>query len=90
MRVVRIIAVSMVVWGLAVALTLFVGGATSLGPVVLEITKTHGVHLGDVVVGVAAAGLASVVTALLVGVGIGEHIAERRLTRARRAPAQPA
>lgn len=81
MRVARIVLAIVVVWGAAAAVTLFVGGATTLGPVVFGITKNHGVHLGDVVAGVVTAGIASVITALLVGIGIGEHLAARRELR---------
>lgn len=77
MRVVRIAVTIVAVWATAAAITLFVGGATTLGPVVLEITKNHGIHLGDVVAGVVTAGIASVITALLVGVSIGVHLAHR-------------
>ena len=85
MRVARILLAIVVVWSAAAAVTVYVGGATKLGPVVFGVTKNHGIHLGDVVAGVLTAGFAAVVTALLLGVAIGEHLAERRELRGTRA-----
>lgn len=48
------------VWGLATALGLAVAATTRIGPVVLRVTSSHGVHLGDVLafaLAYAAAGL---------------------------------
>ena len=52
-------------WIVAAVLTLLVAAETSVGPVVLELTRRHGVHSGDVAFGLAAAGVASIVTHLL-------------------------
>ena len=79
MRQIRLAISVAAVWGVAIAATLFVSGATTLGPVVLEITKNHGIHLGDVLVAFTTFGVAAVLTALVVGVSIGEHLAARRV-----------
>ena len=84
MRVARILLAIVVVWSAAAAVTMYVGGATTLGPVVFGLTKNHGIHLGDVVAGFITAGFAAVVTALLVGVAIGEQMAARRELRGTR------
>ncbi len=84
MRVARILLAIVVVWSAAAAVTMYVGGATTLGPVVFGLTKNHGIHLGDVVAGFITAGFAAVVTALLLGVAIGEQMAARRELRGTR------
>jgi hypothetical protein len=52
-------------WLLAGFLTLIVAAETSVGPVLLVLTRRHGVHSGDAAFGLAAAGVAAVVTHLL-------------------------
>jgi hypothetical protein len=49
-------------WTSVVVAVLGVGASTRIGPTVVEITPTHGVHLGDVVFGLLAAAVASLVT----------------------------
>ena len=50
-----------VVWGLATAVGLLVAVTTKIGPILLQVTPSHGVHLGDV-----AAFVLSYVVALIV------------------------
>jgi hypothetical protein len=46
------------IWAVAVAFVLEVASDTRLGPVVYKITKTHGVHLGDVYATLGCAAIA--------------------------------
>jgi hypothetical protein len=52
----------LVVWGLATAAGLWTAATTAIGPVLLRLTNSHGVHLGDVVALVIFYGAAAVVT----------------------------
>jgi hypothetical protein len=53
------------VWAVAVAASLFVASETEIGPVVLDLSKNHGIHAGDLMaVGVAAL-VASVTTTVI-------------------------
>jgi len=54
------------VWGLTVALTLLFAHVTAIGPTVLAITRTHGVHAGDVAFTLGAFALAMLITRQLV------------------------
>jgi hypothetical protein len=50
------------VWGLTVAITLLFAHVTAIGPTLLTLSRTHGVHLGDVVFMLAAFGIAVLIT----------------------------
>jgi hypothetical protein len=50
------------VWGLTVAMTLLFAHVTAIGPVLLTLTRTHGVHLGDIVFTLAAFGIAVMIS----------------------------
>jgi hypothetical protein len=50
------------VWGLTVAMTLLFAHVTAIGPTVLALTRTHGVHAGDVAFALAAFAVAMVIT----------------------------
>ena len=50
------------VWGLTAAIALLFAHVTAIGPILLRLSRTHGVHLGDVVFAVLAAVLAALVT----------------------------
>lgn len=50
-------------WIVAALFTLVVAAETHIGPVVLTLTRRHGVHLGDVCAMVAAGGAAVMITA---------------------------
>jgi hypothetical protein len=50
------------VWGLTVAVTLLFAHVTAIGPTVLTLTRTHGVHLGDVAFALAAFAVAALIT----------------------------
>jgi hypothetical protein len=54
------------VWGLTVATALLFAHVTAVGPVLLRLTRTHGVHLGDVVFTVLAGLIAVLITRQLV------------------------
>ena len=45
----------------AAALTLWVATRTAIGPTVLDLTATHGIHEGDLAAGLVAFGLAGLV-----------------------------
>ncbi len=51
-----------VVWGLATAAGLWTAATTAVGPVVLRLTQSHGVHVGDVVAFAVLYGAAALVT----------------------------
>jgi hypothetical protein len=44
-----------------------VAATTEVGPILVELSATHGVHLGDVVVGIIAHGAAAALVALVAG-----------------------
>jgi hypothetical protein len=50
------------VWGLTVAITLLFAHVTAIGPVLLRLTSTHGVHLGDVAFALVAFAIAAMIT----------------------------
>jgi hypothetical protein len=54
---------SIVAWGLAIAVTLLVARDTAFGPTVATISNHHGIHLGDVVIGMVCAAAAIWATA---------------------------
>ncbi|SHL31900.1 hypothetical protein SAMN05443637_12472 [Pseudonocardia thermophila] len=66
-------------WALAGLVTLAVAAKTKIGPVVVELTRSHGVHAGDVLAAVVMSLFAMTVTVLV----IAHFWAARR--RARRA-----
>ena len=55
----------LMVWAVAVAAVLLTAVDTRVGPVLFTISRRHGVHLGDVLVLLAAAAIAAVLTWLL-------------------------
>ena len=55
----------LLLWGAATAFGLAVARWTSLGPVLLTVTRGHGIHAGDVTAFVTAYGAAAVLTWLL-------------------------
>ncbi|SHL21682.1 hypothetical protein SAMN05443637_12168 [Pseudonocardia thermophila] len=70
----RAALVVLLVWALAVAFVLVVASDTRIGPVVFRLTKTHGIHLGDIY-----ATLASGVVAMLITVWIiVDHLGRKR------------
>lgn len=77
----RAVVLAVLVWGAAAAFVLMVAADTRMGPVVFRLTKTHGVHLGDIY-----ATLACVVVAMLITVWIAvDHMGrKRRWVRAQR------
>jgi hypothetical protein len=50
------------IWGAATAFALAVAELTRVGPVLLKVTRGHGVHLGDLVALAFAYALAAVLT----------------------------
>jgi hypothetical protein len=50
------------VWGLTVASTLLFAHVTAVGPTLLRLSRTHGVHLGDIVFTLAAAVVAAMIS----------------------------
>lgn len=52
-------------WIVAVGASLEVARRTAIGPVIVRLSETHGVHLGDVIVVASAAVVAGVTTRLL-------------------------
>jgi len=70
----RAVMLTVLTWGAAVAFVLMVAADTRLGPVVFRLTKTHGVHLGDIY-----ATLGCAVVALLITVWIAvDHMGRKR------------
>jgi hypothetical protein len=57
----RVLAI-FVVWGAATAFAAAIAVETAVGPVVLTLTRRHGVHVGDLVALVAAYTVAAVLT----------------------------
>jgi hypothetical protein len=55
----------LVVWAVAVASVLMTAMDTRAGPVLFTISPRHGLHLGDVLVLLAAAAIAAALTCLL-------------------------
>jgi hypothetical protein len=62
------------VWVAALSVTLVVAAFTKIGPVVLRVTATHGLHLGDVLTGMIMGMLALAVTAVIGA----QHLLRRR------------
>jgi hypothetical protein len=62
----RPVAELVAVWGLTVATTLLFAHVTAVGPTLLRLTRTHGVHLGDIVFTLAAAAVAVLITRRLI------------------------
>jgi hypothetical protein len=54
------------VWGLSTALALLFAHVTAIGPTLLTLTRTHGVHLGDLVFAVLACAVAAMITLRIV------------------------
>jgi hypothetical protein len=50
------------VWALTVAIILLFAHVTAIGPILLTLSRTHGVHLGDVVFTLAAFAIAVMIT----------------------------
>lgn len=70
----RAMAAVAITWGAAMAFVLLVAADTRIGPVIFKVTRTHGVHLGDLY-----ATLASVIVAVLITVWIVvDHRGRRR------------
>jgi hypothetical protein len=63
---VRTAALVVLVWSLAALAALFVASDTRIGPVLIKISRGHGIHLGDALVFVLVTAAASSVTWLLV------------------------
>jgi hypothetical protein len=63
----------LVVWAVAMAGVLMTAMDTRAGPVLFTISPRHGVHLGDVLVLLAAAAIAAVLTWLLIRKPSREH-----------------
>lgn len=53
------------VWAVAVAAVLLFAHVTAVGPILVELTRTHGIHLGDVVFTLLAVAVAALITARL-------------------------
>lgn len=53
-------------WAAAAATVLFVAAETSVGPVVMSLSKGHGIHLGDVAALIVAVAVALMITAWIV------------------------
>jgi ABC-type sulfate transport system permease subunit len=75
--------VALCAWGVAAVVTLAIAGETKIGPVVVTLTRNHGLHAGDV----AAAAIMSLV-ALAVTVAVIAHYwkASRRARRGNGTP----
>ncbi|MGI5130918.1 hypothetical protein ACQEVB_29215 [Pseudonocardia sp. CA-107938] len=58
--------VALCAWAVAAVVTLAVAGETKIGPVVFTLTKTHGLHAGDVVAAVLMSLFALTVTICVV------------------------
>jgi hypothetical protein len=54
------------VWGLTIAISLLFAHVTAVGPTLLALTRTHGVHLGDLVFACAACAVAALISVRLV------------------------
>ncbi len=54
------------VWGLTAAMVLLFAHVTAVGPILVDLTRTHGVHLGDVVFMLLAVAVAALITVRLV------------------------
>ena len=81
----RLLGLVALTWGIAVAFVLTVAADTRVGPVVFRLTKTHGVHLGDVYATLASAGIAMLITVWIVVDHMGR---KRRWARAQRRSAR--
>lgn len=49
----------------ATLVTLYVAASTAVGPILFEVSASHGVHLGDVIAGTVAFAAAGVVVAIV-------------------------
>ena len=58
MRWAGLAALAAVLFGLATLVVLYVAATTEAGPILLELSATHGVHAGDVIAGLVAYGSA--------------------------------
>jgi hypothetical protein len=59
-------AACLCVWTAAVTGSLFVAAETTVGPVVVDLSHNHGIHLGDLVIVAVATVVATVASAILV------------------------
>jgi hypothetical protein len=58
--------VALCAWGVAAVVTMAVAGETKIGPVVLTLTRNHGLHAGDVVAAVVMSLFALAVTVAVI------------------------
>ena len=58
--------VALCAWGVAAVVTMAVAGETKIGPVVLTLTRNHGLHAGDVAAAVIMSLFAIAVTAAVI------------------------
>lgn len=65
-------------WGLAAVVTMAVASESKIGPVVLTLTRTHGLHAGDVAAFLVMSLFATIVT---VAVAVRYWAASRRARR---------
>ena len=65
MRRVLLLIVVALAWATAVAVSLSVAARTKVGPVVVQLSPTHGVHVGDVAAVAVGAAFATAVTLAL-------------------------
>jgi hypothetical protein len=75
--------VAVCAWGVAALVTLAVAGETKIGPVVLTLTRTHGLHAGDVAAAVVMSLFALAVTIIVLAHYVS---AGRRARRGNGAP----
>lgn len=89
----RALAFVVLTWGVAIGFVLTVAADTRIGPVVFRLTKTHGVHLGDLYATLGCAGVALLITVWIVVDHMGRkrrwERAQRRETRARTVHHEP-
>jgi len=67
------VALALGLFAAATLVVLWVAATTADGPILVELSATHGVHLHDVVVGVIAYSSAAVVVALAAAATAGER-----------------
>jgi hypothetical protein len=61
-RLALVVALVVALWATATAFGLAIGALTKVGPVVLTLSRSHGVHMGDLVALTAAYAEAALLT----------------------------
>ena len=75
--------VALCAWGVAAVVTLAIAGETKIGPVVLTLTRNHGLHAGDVAAAVIMSLFALAVTIAVIGHYVAAGRRARRSEQAR-------